>query len=166
MGRILNENQIGKINKELKNKDKKIVLTGGCFDLIHIGHTRLLQNSKKKGDILVVLLESDESVKKLKGNKRPINNQAERAEVLASFKSVDYIVKMQKVASDKNYDKLITRMRPYVIAVTYGDPAIKHKRKQAFSVGAKIAFVLKPIKHKSTSKLAKLGDLLWNIKRF
>ena len=134
MGRILNENQIGKITKELKNKDKKIVLTGGCFDLIHIGHVRLHQNSKQKGDILVVLLESDESVKKLKGDKRPINNQAERAEILASLRPVDYVVKMKKVASNKDYDKLISRICPDVIAVTYGDPAIKHKIRQAFMV--------------------------------
>jgi len=160
MGRILNENQIGKITKELKNKGKKIVLTGGCFDLIHIGHIKLLQSSKQKGDVLIVLLESDKSVKKLKGDKRPINSQSERAEVLAAFNPVDYVIKLQKVASNQDYDKLITRIRPDVIATTYGDPAIKHKRRQADSVGAKIAFVVRPIKHRSTSRLAKLGDLL------
>ena len=160
MGRILNENQIGRITKELKNKGKKIVLTGGCFDLIHIGHIKLLQNSKQKGDVLIVLLESDKSVKKLKGDKRPINNQAERAEVLAAFNSVDYVIKLQKVASDQDYDKLISQTGPDVIAVAYGDPAIKHKKRQANTVGAKIAFVVKPIKHKSTSRLAKLADLL------
>ncbi|PIY93830.1 MAG: D-glycero-beta-D-manno-heptose 1-phosphate adenylyltransferase [Candidatus Levybacteria bacterium CG_4_10_14_0_8_um_filter_35_23] len=160
MGRILNENQIGKITKELKNEGKKIVLTGGCFDLIHIGHIKLLQNSKQKGDVLIVLLESDKSVKKLKGNKRPINSQAERAGVLATFNPVDYVIKLQKVASNQDYDKLISQISPDVIAVTYGDPAIKHKRRQANAVGAKIAFVVRPIKHRSTSRLAKLGDLL------
>jgi rfaE bifunctional protein nucleotidyltransferase chain/domain len=160
MGRILNESQIGKISKDLKNKGKKIVLTGGCFDLIHIGHIKLLQNSKAKGDILVVLLENDKSVNKLKGDKRPINSQTERAEVLAALTSIDYVVKMQKVASNKDYDKLITLIHPDVIATTYGDPAIKHKKRQAALIGAKIAFVVKPIKHKSTSRLAELGDLL------
>lgn len=160
MGRILNENQIGKITKELKNEGKKIVLTGGCFDLIHIGHIKLLQNSKQKGDVLIVLLESDKSVKKHKGNKRPINSQAERAEVLATFNPVDYVIKLQKVASDQDYDKLIIQISPDVIAVTYGDPAIKRKRRQANLIGAKIAFVVRPIKHRSTSRLAKLGDLL------
>jgi D-glycero-beta-D-manno-heptose 1-phosphate adenylyltransferase len=160
MGRILNEKQIGKIANSLKKQGNKIVLTGGCFDLIHIGHIKLLQNSKAKGDVLIVLLESDKSVNKLKGDKRPINNQIERAEVLAAITPVDYVVKMQKVASDQDYDKLITQICPDIIATTYGDPAIRHKSRQAALVGAKIAFVVKPIKHKSTSELAKLGDLL------
>jgi glycerol-3-phosphate cytidylyltransferase len=71
---------------------KRIVATNGCFDILHIGHLRYLEESKKLGDILVVGLNSDTSVKSLKGASRPINNQADRAELLLGLKPVDYVI--------------------------------------------------------------------------
>ena len=80
--------------KELLNKlkDKKIVFTNGCFDILHIGHAKYLKESKKFGDILIVGVNSDSSVKKLKGPNRPINNEIDRALLLNELKSVDYVV--------------------------------------------------------------------------
>ena len=80
--------------KDLLNnlKGKKIVFTNGCFDILHIGHVEYLKKSKEFGDILIVGLNSDSSVKKLKGENRPINNEVDRAEVLDELKSVDYVV--------------------------------------------------------------------------
>ena len=80
--------------KELLNKlkDKKIVFTNGCFDILHIGHAKYLKESKKFGDVLIVGLNSDTSVKRLKGESRPINNEQDRAELLDELKSVDYVV--------------------------------------------------------------------------
>ena len=73
-------------------KGKKIVFTNGCFDILHIGHVKYLKESKKYGDVLIVGLNSDASVKKLKGENRPINNEFDRAMVLDELKSVDYVV--------------------------------------------------------------------------
>ncbi|MBU0980349.1 MAG: D-glycero-beta-D-manno-heptose-7-phosphate kinase [Nanoarchaeota archaeon] len=77
---------------DLKNKGKRIVWTNGCFDILHVGHTRYLNDSRKCGDILILGLNTDASVKRLKGKGRPILPEKERAEVLSSLSSVDYIV--------------------------------------------------------------------------
>lgn len=73
-------------------KDKKIVFTNGCFDILHVGHAKYLKESKKFGDILIVGLNSDKSVKRLKGESRPINNENDRAQLLDELKSVDYVI--------------------------------------------------------------------------
>ncbi|MBZ4643669.1 MAG: D-glycero-beta-D-manno-heptose 1-phosphate adenylyltransferase [Deferribacteres bacterium] len=78
--------------KEILNSIKKsVVFTNGCFDILHIGHLRYLEEAKKLGDILVVGVNSDSSVKRLKGDKRPINRLSERMEMLAGLKPVDYV---------------------------------------------------------------------------
>jgi D-glycero-beta-D-manno-heptose 1-phosphate adenylyltransferase len=79
------------VNRE-KRGHKKIVFTNGCFDLLHVGHTRYLKAARKLGDVLVLGVNSDASVKRLKGPARPIVNEKERAELLAEFPFVDYIV--------------------------------------------------------------------------
>jgi len=77
---------------KLKARGKKIVFTNGCFDILHYGHVRYLENAKAGGDILIVGLNSDASVKKIKGKGRPVVNQNDRARVLAGLASVDYVV--------------------------------------------------------------------------
>jgi len=81
-----------KILKRLREQNKRIVFTNGCFDIIHAGHVRVLKKSKKKGDVLIVGLNSDKSVRKIKGKKRPIMNERDRALILDSIKYVDYVV--------------------------------------------------------------------------
>lgn len=78
--------------KELKFQGKKIVFTNGCFDILHCGHTIYLNEAKKLGDVLILGLNSDESVRRLKGESRPINNQSDRAIVMDALKSIDYVV--------------------------------------------------------------------------
>lgn len=85
-------NQIKEVALALRKQGKKIVFTNGCFDLIHFGHVMYLEKAKSKGDILIVGLNSDSSVKRIKGNKRPIVNQNDRAGVLEALESVDYVV--------------------------------------------------------------------------
>jgi len=75
----------------LRRQGKKIVFTNGCFDILHVGHTRYLKEAKKLGDVLILALNSDESVRALKGPKRPIVPQDERADLLASLESVDFV---------------------------------------------------------------------------
>ena len=74
------------------NKNKKIVFTNGCFDILHVGHIRYLEAARVHGDALVVALNSDVSVRKFKGPRRPINNERDRAEILAALSFVDYIL--------------------------------------------------------------------------
>ena len=77
---------------KLRQEGKTIVTTNGCFDILHVGHVRYLEETKKFGDVLIVALNSDASVRRLKGEGRPINNENDRAEVLNALKSVDYVV--------------------------------------------------------------------------
>ncbi len=90
--KIKSVDEIGQIAGELKEKGKKIVTTNGAFDLLHAGHIRNLQFCKAQGDVLIVGLNSDSSIKKYKSEKRPIIPQRQRAEVLAALESVDYVV--------------------------------------------------------------------------
>jgi len=93
MKNIFNDSsQIKDLINQLKSENKKIVFTNGVFDIIHRGHVEYLSQAKALGDILVVGLNSDSSVKQIKGNKRPIVSEENRAFVLASLKSVDYVV--------------------------------------------------------------------------
>ena len=89
---IKNWDEILTIVSELKDKGKKIIFTNGCFDILHIGHVKYLEEAKSLGDVLILGLNSDHSVKKLKGKNRPINTQADRAYILASLEVVDYLV--------------------------------------------------------------------------
>jgi len=84
--------QLKKIIEQLKAKGKKIVFTNGCFDLLHYGHVKYLQDAKKKGDILVVGINSDASVKRIKGKTRPVVNERDRLRLVAALESVDYVV--------------------------------------------------------------------------
>ncbi len=100
-----------KIAVQLKSQGKKIVFTNGCFDLLHVGHVRYLQKAKKLGDILIVGLNTDHSVKLIKGQNRPIIPEKERAEVLASLEFVDYVV----LFSEPDPLKLIKAIRPHIL---------------------------------------------------
>ena len=150
---ILSVNQAVRLSKSLKQEGKRIALVGGCFDILHIGHVIFLEKAKAKGDILMLLLESDEEVEKLKGKGRPINSQKYRAKLLASLRMVDVVVKLPKIKTPKFYSDLVTKIRPDVIAVTANDPIKKIKLKMAESVQGKLYIVTKAIPKKSTSLL-------------
>ncbi len=97
--------------KKLKGAGSKIVFTNGCFDLLHVGHLRVFREAKKRGDILIVGLNSDASVKKLKGPDRPLVPEKERAELLANLELIDYIV----IFSEETPENLIRAIRPDVL---------------------------------------------------
>ncbi|OPX27524.1 MAG: bifunctional heptose 7-phosphate kinase/heptose 1-phosphate adenyltransferase [Candidatus Cloacimonas sp. 4484_140] len=88
---IATRQEIAKIAQNLHDADRKIVFTNGCFDIIHRGHIEYLNKAKKLGDILIIGLNSDDSVRRLKGINRPINYEQDRAVVLDNLKSVDYV---------------------------------------------------------------------------
>ncbi len=100
------------LNLFLKNaQDKKIVFTNGCFDIIHRGHVAYLMEAKKLGDLLVVGLNSDASVKRLKGNDRPINQEQDRKFVLEGLKAVDHV----EIFSEDTPLELIKKVKPSVL---------------------------------------------------
>jgi FAD synthetase len=133
----------------------RIVLTGGCFDILHVGHVRFLSEAKKMGDCLVVLLENDKNVKKLKGKNRPVFIQKERAEMLSALENVDLIVLLPTMENDSDYLNLVMEIKPDIIAVTENDPHIEKKKAQAKQIGGELK-VVPSIKTLSTSKLAKI----------
>lgn len=96
---------------DLKRQGKRVVFTNGCFDLLHPGHTRYLAEARKLGDVLLVAVNSDRSVRELKGPERPIFPENERAEVLAALASVDYVT----IFDDLTPQKIIARMLPQVL---------------------------------------------------
>jgi len=89
--RVLNQAALLREVRRLRRTGKRIVTTNGSFDLLHIGHVRFLQRASKLGDALIVLLNSDSSIRKLKGPTRPILSQRDRAEMLAALRGVDYV---------------------------------------------------------------------------
>lgn len=91
MNSIKSIKEIKEIRYRLKQENKKVVFTNGCFDLIHSGHVDYLVKAKELGDILIVALNSDQSVKRIKGDKRPILKQEERAFIVSNLKPVDYV---------------------------------------------------------------------------
>jgi len=101
-------NELDKTISSLKVEKKKIVFTNGVFDIIHRGHIEYLREAKKLGDILLIGLNSDSSVKTIKGNKRPINNENDRAAVLDNLKPVDYVV----IFNEENPYNLIRQILP------------------------------------------------------
>ncbi len=99
-------------------------------------------------------MESDKSVSNLKGQKRPINKQRDRAKVLSTLEVVDFIVNLKGILKNEDYDKIVEQISPKVLAVTDGDPNMIHKIRQAKLTGAKVKIVLRRLKNKSTTRLA------------
>lgn len=131
--------------KKLHDKGKKIIFTNGCFDILHAGHVKYLEEAKSYGDVLILGLNADSSVKKLKGPTRPINNQDDRAYILASLESVDYVV----IFEEETPYELIKLIQPHVL-VKGGD----YEGKEI--VGQDIAQELRLVQFvdgKSTSKI-------------
>ena len=106
--------------KKIKEENKKIVFTNGCFDILHVGHVRYLSKAKKLGNILIVGLNSDQSVKKLKGDNRPINIFEDRAMLLSSLRFVDLVI----MFDEKTPENLIKKIKPDIL-VKGGDYDIK-----------------------------------------
>lgn len=153
MEEVISVGKLSKLTRLLKKQGGKIVLVGGCFDVLHPGHIVFLQKAKKEGDILIVLLESDEKVKELKGVKRPVHSQQERAQVLSALSFVDYVVRLPFMKSDREYDKLIEKVKPDIVAATKGDVNARYHKRSAKKVGANFKYVTRLIGNHSTSRI-------------
>lgn len=108
---IKSQAEIVSITQRLKNEGKRIVFTNGCFDILHVGHVKYLQEAKSYGDVLIIGLNSDSSVRELKGPTRPVNLQDDRAYILAALESVDYVV----MFSDETPYELIKSISPDIL---------------------------------------------------
>src|SRR3989304_7422080 len=104
--------ELKEVVEKAKGKGRSIVFTNGCFDLIHVGHTRYLEEAKKYGDIFIVAVNSDSSVRAIKGMNRPIISEDERAEVVAALGGVDYVTTF----SEPDPLRLITYLKPTYLA--------------------------------------------------
>lgn len=147
MTKILTDSNFADIPKE------GIVLAGGCFDVIHLAHIKFLKLAKEKGQFLVLLLESDENIRQMKGKDRPVNNQIARAENLSKLETVDYIILLKKPTSSNYYENIVKSIQPDIIAVTKGDPMLSVKKLQAEEVNGKVIEVMERNKEFSSTRI-------------
>jgi len=152
MRKIIEREKITDLVAKLRAEGKRIVFTNGCFDIIHLGHIRYLREAKSKGDILIVGLNSDESVRKIKGENRPIMGQEERAEILASLEMVDFVVIFEETVPDE----LIKLIKPdvHIKGGDYRSPDELPEAKLVRSLGGEV-MIAKGVEGKSTSNIIK-----------
>ncbi|MFH1563079.1 MAG: D-glycero-beta-D-manno-heptose 1-phosphate adenylyltransferase [Nitrospirota bacterium] len=141
--------ELKNIISNLKTQGKKIVFTNGCFDLLHVGHVKYLQEAKSYGDILVVAINSDASVKAIKGNTRPLMPQEDRAYVLSALSCIDYVL----IFEELDPVRVISGLVPDVL-VKGGDYQLNEikGRDIVISAGGKV-LTIPEIKGKSTTNL-------------
>lgn len=106
MGRIVSQDEIVKIVRDGQAQGKTFAVTNGCFDILHVGHARYLKKTKEFADYSIVMLNSDNSVRAIKGENRPINNENDRAELLTSLSCVDYVVLFEERSPANLLDKI------------------------------------------------------------
>lgn len=104
---IVERNELNSLRKKFKEENKKVVFTNGCFDIIHAGHVDYLNKAKEFGDVLIVALNSDESIRRIKGNSRPIVDYDERAFVVSNLKCVDFVTYFEEDTPKEIIDELV-----------------------------------------------------------
>ena len=156
--KIKTRKEIGRIAKELKQQGKKIVTCNGCFDILHVGHIKFLTEAKQQGDILIVGLNSDKSVKENKGPERPINNENDRATVLAALEAVDYVI----IFNEKTPIKLLEIIKPdiHCNGEEYGEECIEAPTVKRF--GGKIHIIKLKGEFSTTSLIKRIKTRVKN----
>jgi len=149
--KIQKQSDLEKIRNQLKQKDEKVVFTNGCFDLLHSGHVHLFREAKKLGDVLIVAVNDDESVKKIKGASRPIFPLEERLEVLEAIDDIKYLTSF----SEETPRQVITRLLPDIL-VKGGDwkPDEVVGREEVERAGGEVV-IIPYLEGRSTSKILK-----------
>jgi rfaE bifunctional protein nucleotidyltransferase chain/domain len=135
ISKILSKTQMQEERAHLRQAGKKLVFTNGVFDILHVGHVRYLAQARELGDALVVAINSDASVRELKGEARPLVNQTERAEILAALSYVDYVT----IFDDISPRSLIAKLLPDIL-VKGGDYALEqiHGREEVEAAGGRV----------------------------
>lgn len=138
--KIVALSDLAKRVKELRAGGKKVVATNGCFDLLHLGHVRYLETARALGDILVVGLNSDQSVRELKGPDRPVNNENDRAEIIAALESVDLVVIFPELRATRFIELAMPDV--YVKGGDYNSETLNSEERAALQkIGSKIDLV-------------------------
>lgn len=132
------------------SEKRKRVLVGGCYDLLHYGHLSFFKEAKKLGETLIVALEPDTSIERIKGAP-PIHSQVQRAEILAELTCIDYVLLLPSLKTYEEYLTLVQKISPNFLAVTAGDPQLASKQKQANTIGAQVIEVIQLIEGLSSS---------------
>lgn len=150
---ILLSDQIAKLKQLLENK--KIVLVGGCFDILHPGHIYFLQQAKKLGKVLCVFLEADQRIQ-AKGRNKPVHTQKERAQILSALKAVDYVILLKFSPEPNYYDQLVQELKPSIIATTQKNHNVQYLRRCAKLTESRIVELPFLKKHSTTNIIKKL----------
>lgn len=151
--KIVSREILRKLLAEEKRLDKRIVFANGCFDTLHVGHVRYLEGARREGNLLVVGVNADSSVRKLKGPGRPILDENARAHLVAALRAVDYVV----IFSEPNVDSLLEDLRPDVHAkgTDYTAETVP-ERATADRLGIRVAIVGDPKEHSTRDLLASI----------
>ena len=136
--------------KVTKKITQKIVLVGGCFDILHFGHIEFLQRAKEHGDFLIVALEPDEKISAYK-HRNPTHTHYERAHNLLALRSVDHVLLLPTLKTFDDYCTLVQTIQPDIIAITEDDPQQENKKQQAAHAGAHVVIVTERISDFSSS---------------
>ena len=152
--KIFSRNELVGTLAQRRNKNEKIVLANGCFDILHVGHARYLAGAKAEGDVLVVAINSDKSVRKLKGEGRPILPEQERAELVGALEAVDYVI----IFDEPNVEPLLEVLRPDIHAkgTDYAAETVP-ERAVADRLGIRVAIVGDAKNHSTRDLLAQLA---------
>ncbi len=154
MGAIVADHaRLAEILRGHQRAGRRVVFTNGCFDLLHVGHTRLIKAARAEGDLLVVGLNDDASVRRLKGPGRPLQPEGERAEILAALREVDFVT----IFSGDRADEILRVLRPDVHAKgTDYTPDTIPERPTAEAIGARVAIVGDPKDHATRDLIARI----------
>lgn len=154
-GKILPRTELVERLAERRRHGKRIVLTNGCFDLLHVGHVRYLEGARREGDVLVVGVNSDSSVRRLKGAGRPVLAEQARAQLVAALAAVDYVV----VFDEPDVGALLAELRPHVHAkgTDYTAETVP-ERDVAARLGIRVAIVGDPKLHSTQELLARVRE--------
>lgn len=153
MGRILNQHDLVEAIHAERAEGRTIAFANGCFDVLHVGHVRYLADAKAQADRLIVAINSDDSVKGLKGPGRPILSGPDRAEMVAALDSVDYVV----LFSDPDVHRLLRLLKPDVHCKgTDYTPETVPERDTVLAYGGRIAIVGDPKDHSTRDLLARI----------
>jgi rfaE bifunctional protein nucleotidyltransferase chain/domain len=157
--KIIDIDQLAEQARELRRAGKRLVATNGCFDLLHVGHVRYLQAARALGDALAIGLNGDQSVRELKGAGRPVNNERERAEMLAALKCVDFVT----IFPETRATRFIEAARPAIYAKG-GDytPETLHAEEQAVmrEIGGEVRILPFVDGHSTSDLLEKLRKII------
>lgn len=156
--KIVSEDQLVAVSEKMRAQGRKLVLTNGCFDLLHVGHVRYLMAARQLGDALVVAINGDNSVRALKGEGRPLNGEADRAEIIAALACVDHVVLFAEVRASR----LLRLVRPsiYVKGGDYAAETLDKEEHAALEeIGAEIRILPFQAGYSTSGLISRMNEL-------